>query len=366
MARKNPNEFEAIAENQLAPDDLWLVWDASAGRLKKLLQPILAKASALANYYTKTQSDARYLQAADISGLGTGDMLGLHNLSEITDPAEARANLELDGVDNTADLDKPVSTATQAALDLKLDASAYNDRFKGLFATLAALESAYPTAAAGDYAQVDSGTGGALHVYSWDVSDGAWVLTSSDGTGAANTDQLPEGSANLYFTAARAVAACTGVFQAASTILSTIAGFTASTGFLKFASGTPSVASIATADLPANITTYDIPFCYPGIPGADQKFGAFSIVTPCSLPASLTGSQGKSVAANPSADYVVTLYKNGASIGTVTFNNGASTVSFSFASQVFFVDGDVISAIGQATADSTLDTPTFTLKAAVS
>lgn len=161
------------------------------------------------------------------------------------------------------------------------------------------------------------------------------------------------------------VAYVAAVCQPVNALLTAIAALSGS-GFLKLTSGTPSVASIATADLPANITTYDIPFCCPGIPGADQKFGAFCIVTPCSLPASLTGSQGKSVAANPSADYVVTLYKNGSSIGTVTFNNGASTVSFSFASQVSFAEGDVISAVGQATADGTLNTPTFTLKAAVS
>ncbi|BBL73965.1 hypothetical protein [Methylomagnum ishizawai] len=167
-------------------------------------------------YLTQAEADGRYVQPDDISGFGTGDMLGSRNLNEVTDPAAARDNLGLGEVDNTADLDKPVSTATQAALDLKLDASAYNDRFKGLFATLAALESAYPTAAAGDYAQVDSGTGGALHVYSWDVSDGAWVLTSSDGTGAANTDQLPEGSTNLYFTVGRVLAAVAGLFATAA------------------------------------------------------------------------------------------------------------------------------------------------------
>ena len=34
---------------------------------------------------------------------------------------QSRASLSLENVDNTRDLDKPISTATQTALDLKLD-----------------------------------------------------------------------------------------------------------------------------------------------------------------------------------------------------------------------------------------------------
>lgn len=203
----------------------------------------------------------------------------------------------------------PSQKAVKTALDLKLDASAYNDRFKGLYSTLSALQAAHPTGAAGDYAQVDSGIGGTPHIYSWDVSDGAWVLTSADGTGAANTDQLPEGSTHLYFTAARAVAACTGVFQAASTILSAIAGFTASTGFLKFASGTPSVGPISASDVSGlgsaathaaddfataaqalALAGYDLPFCFEGSPGAGARLAAILLVRPVWMPFDLDGS----------------------------------------------------------------------------
>lgn len=43
------------------------------------------------------------------------------NLSMLTDKAAAKANLGLDQVDNTSDLDKPISTATQSALEGKAD-----------------------------------------------------------------------------------------------------------------------------------------------------------------------------------------------------------------------------------------------------
>lgn len=72
-----------------------------------------------------------------------------------------------------------------------------NDRWKGNFTTLAQLQAAYPTANAGDTATIDPGSGSPARTWNWDVQDG-WVAGST--TSAANTDQLPEGSTNLYFT----------------------------------------------------------------------------------------------------------------------------------------------------------------------
>ncbi|MCZ2485088.1 beta strand repeat-containing protein [Aquirufa antheringensis] len=64
-----------------------------------------------------------------ITGGGTG----------ATTAVGARANLGLGNVDNTADVDKPISTATQAALDLKANAVDVNSAL-ALKATVAALE----------------------------------------------------------------------------------------------------------------------------------------------------------------------------------------------------------------------------------
>lgn len=92
-------------------------------------------------------------------------------------------------------------TGLQDALDLKLDAADYNDRFLGLFASVFDLEAAHPTANAGDYAQVDLGIGSDVIIYAWDVSDQYWSAVGS--SAIANTDALPEGSSNLYHTGQR-------------------------------------------------------------------------------------------------------------------------------------------------------------------
>jgi hypothetical protein len=64
-----------------------------------------------------------------IAGGGTG----------ATTAVGARANLGLGNVDNTSDADKPISTATQAALDLKANAAEVNSAL-ALKATVSALE----------------------------------------------------------------------------------------------------------------------------------------------------------------------------------------------------------------------------------
>ena len=52
------------------------------------------------------------------AGSGNGDLEAVNNLSDVGDVGIARTNLNIGNVDNTSDLDKPVSTATQAAIDL--------------------------------------------------------------------------------------------------------------------------------------------------------------------------------------------------------------------------------------------------------
>jgi hypothetical protein len=80
-----------------------------------------------------------------------------------------------------------------------------NDRFKGKYTSLANLQAAHPTANAGDYAQVDTGAANPVQNYNYDVEDG-WVIGSTGGAVISNTDELPEGTGNLYFTGSRVLA----------------------------------------------------------------------------------------------------------------------------------------------------------------
>ena len=88
-------------------------------------------------------------------------------------------------------------------VDQKLNISDYNDRFKGVFLTLEALNLAHPTGIAGDSAQVNEVGVTDVINYSWDAEENIWVQSGASGSAATNTDALPEGTSNLYFTTAR-------------------------------------------------------------------------------------------------------------------------------------------------------------------
>ena len=96
--------------------------------------------------------------------------------------------------------------------------SAAVQHFKGKYISLGALTIAHPTAIDGDYAIVDAGTGINAIEYIWDTNEG-WVAAAA--AGAGSTDSLIEGSTNLYFTAARAIASVlTGFTAGAGTVSS--------------------------------------------------------------------------------------------------------------------------------------------------
>jgi hypothetical protein len=172
------------------------------------------------------------------SGAGTGDMLNSDNLGGLTDYALARSNLGLGNVNNTSDANKPVSTAQQAALDLKVSkvagkdlssndfSNAYktkldglSEHFRGTFVSLAALQAAVPVGDPGNTAIVDAGTGSDATQYLWDSSDNKWV---QGGGVVTSTDVVPEGTSNLYFQQARVLATVLSGFAAsAGTIVAT-------------------------------------------------------------------------------------------------------------------------------------------------
>lgn len=88
-----------------------------------------------------------------------------------------------------------------------LPRSEYNDRYCGRYTSLSALQTAYPTSSYGHYAIVDSGVADSAVEYIYDEQDG-WVKGTSSVTSVlSSTDQLVEGTRNLYFTSVRAISA---------------------------------------------------------------------------------------------------------------------------------------------------------------
>ena len=71
--------------------------------------------------------------------VGGGDLLASNNLSDLVSASTARTNLGLGSVDNTSDAAKPVSTATQTALDLKLTITTAASTYQPLDADLTSI-----------------------------------------------------------------------------------------------------------------------------------------------------------------------------------------------------------------------------------
>jgi hypothetical protein len=123
--------------------------------------------------------------------------------------------LDIKNTDAIADitLEAPAKSAGSYTIATTDDIPTVNEHFKGKYTSLSALNTAVPTAADGDYAIVDAGTGHDAVEYIWDAQEG-WVAGAS--TGASTTDALPEGSTNLYFTNSRALSAAPA--ETASTV----------------------------------------------------------------------------------------------------------------------------------------------------
>jgi len=131
----------------------------------------------------------------------------LAHLTRTDNPHQVtKAQVGLGDADNTSDANKPVSTAQQTALNLKLNTADYNKHFKGIYLTFAALVAANPTGEAGDYAQVNVVGAADVLNYNWDAEESVWIPNAVGGSGATNTDELPEGTTNLYFTVTRFLA----------------------------------------------------------------------------------------------------------------------------------------------------------------
>ena len=192
----------------------------------------------LINFYSYTQLK---LLGQVISDITVEDVLTSNSVLNALSANQGRILKNsvdaLPTVENSLTSDSSINAASvhqvkivSDAIALKLDASSYNDYNKGLYATFGALTTAHPTATSGSYALVDAGVGVDADFYYFDPTDG-WLTNGS--MSLANTDALVEGSTNLYFTNARAIAAVTATINSAvaTSLTPTINTYSATTSY---------------------------------------------------------------------------------------------------------------------------------------
>jgi len=108
--------------------------------------------------------------------------------------------------------------------------------------------------------------------------------------------------------------------------------------------GNPGPDPINAADITVNIF---------GKMNNNQKVLKQIVVRSFTLPSGLTHSNFVADVAS-SAAYTLTLYKNGASIGTLSWSAGGTVPAVTFASAVTFAEDDIFTITGQSVADATL------------
>jgi len=128
---------------------------------------------------TKAMIDALGVNAATVNGLTveTAVPLGAVFTDNDTTYSDAEVKTKYEANANT----NAFTDAEKSKLS-GLESS----KFKGVFASLVALETAFPTGGDGFYADVDGGVGLDVSRYVWDASDSAWVIIA--GTSTALTD----------------------------------------------------------------------------------------------------------------------------------------------------------------------------------
>lgn len=131
------------------------------------------------------------------------------------------------------------------------------------------------------------------------------------------------------------------------------------------AAATPAFRALVAADLPSGFGSsipYDIGFFAEGTLTTSEVIARFVCPRALSL---ASGASGVAICgvAPTGATAVVTLTKNGSSIGTVTYATGSTTGTVSITGSTSFAIGDIIGWVGPASVDATLADPSVTLTA---
>jgi Repeat of unknown function (DUF5907) len=175
------------------------------------------------------------------------------------------------------------------------------------------------------------------------------VVTSGKMAAGAAAANLGAFSGDLTGTPPAATIAALAVTNA-KIANSTIDLTTKVTGVLPVANGGT---GISTA------TPYDIASFFPGVPGASALVTRFVATRSIILPVNLTGSKGSAGTAS-TGTATIDIQQNGSSKGSVVFTSSA-TATFTFASPVTLVAGDILTLVCPGSPDGSLANISITL-----
>jgi hypothetical protein len=115
--------------------------------------------------------------------------------------------------------------------------------------------------------------------------------------------------------------------------------------------------------LSANIG-YDFAVYYDGLTTASDTMFNFIAIRAFTLGANFTGSRAVAATA-AAASTTFTVQKNGGTIGTFNFANGATTATFTAASPTSFASGDALKVVCPVTPDANLSDIALTLAGSI-
>lgn len=96
----------------------------------------------------------------------------------------------------------------------------------------------------------------------------------------------------------------------------------------------------------------DVRHFFAGVPGNSALVAQFVATRAMGFPINATGSKAV-LAIAATASTVLTVKKNGTTIGTITFGVSGTTGTFAFAAATELAAGDILSVLNQSSADAT-------------